>query len=130
MIYKFDEFVNEKDTITVYHGTQPKFVDGIKRDGLVDNSGYNQGWYMVSTDFYSALFHAYSEKNENVYVVEFEIPVTDNSRWLGYPYLWKGEVRDEESTWFALMQKIPKEFVRKIHEIPYGEWLSQKQAGF
>lgn len=50
--------------ITVYHGTKPKWVNKIKKNGLLDITGYNQGWYMVSTDFESALFHAYSEINE------------------------------------------------------------------
>lgn len=38
----FDLYGNY-DTITVYHGTKPKFVNDIKENGLIDKTGYNQG---------------------------------------------------------------------------------------
>ncbi len=89
----FNQFVNENvtDYLIVYHGTKYKFVSDIESDGLKDKNGYNQGWYMVSTDFESALFHAHSDDNQDfVYVFEFRIPITSNDYWYGYPYLWKG----------------------------------------
>jgi len=122
-----------KDTITVFHGTQPKFVDDIKKNGLKDktSTSYQQGWYMVSTDFNSALFHANpNEKKDIVYVFEFKIPIFENDRWKGYPYLWEGEQINDNSTWFALMKQIPSTFISKIHEVNYDEWINQKQKGF
>ena len=130
------DYLNEniKNYITVYHGTTPKFVNSIKMNGLEDRTStpYQQGWYTVSTDFESALFHAnpsYDNK-ESVYVFEFKIPIIENNRWYGYPYLWKGGIRTDKSTWFALMKKIPRKFITKIHEISYEDWITQKQIGF
>lgn len=114
------ENILNKKNITFYHGTQPKFVNNIKQNGLIDNQGYNQGSYMVSTDFESALFHAYSEEGQKVYVVEFKISVMDDP-WLGYPYLWKGEKRNDNSTWLALMEQIPSKYIEKVHEIEYSQ---------
>jgi RNA:NAD 2'-phosphotransferase (TPT1/KptA family) len=128
---KLNEELIYNDVITVYHGTKPKSLNSIKRDGLIDKSGYNQGWYMVSTDFESALFHAHpDETDNNVYVIEFEIPNNKNDRWRGYPYLWKGQKMKDNSVWFALMQKIPNEFIKKIHKINYDDWIKQKEQGF
>jgi len=130
------EYLNEnvQNYITVYHGTIPKFVDSIKNNGLEDKTStpYQQGWYMLSTDFESALFHAHpsDENKEFVYVFEFKIPIIENDRWVGYPYLWKGSKISDNSTWFALMKKIPKKFISKIHKISYEEWINQKQKGF
>lgn len=128
---------NNNNNITVYHGTKPKFINDIKKNGLIDkNSNYSQGWYMVSTDFESALFHSHpdeSDNNDSVYVVEFEIPNNiniNNGRWVGYPYLWKGQKMKDNSTWFALMQQIPKEFIKNIHKIDYQTWIKQKERGF
>lgn len=126
-----DEF--DKEYLTVYHGTIPKFVNSIKKYGLEDKTStpYQQGWYTVSTDFESALFHAHSdENNEFVYVFEFKIPIVENTRWIGYPYLWKGEKMRENSMWFALMKKLPKKFITKVHKISYDEWLDRKSKGF
>ena len=122
----------DNEIITVYHGTKPKFLNNIKKDGLIDKSGYNQGWYMVSTDFESALFHANpSDGNKDfVYVFEFQIPITENDRWVGYPYLWKGEKLNDNSTWFALKEKLPNDFISKIHKISYDDWIKQKERGF
>jgi len=134
----YDEFhryifnlYKKNNTILLYHGTKPKFVNDIKNNGLVDKSGYNQGWYMVSTDFESALFHAHPDNdNGDVYVIEFEIPNNKNDRWDGYPYLWKGQKMKDNSTWFALMKQIPKEYIKKIHKVNYDKWINQKNVGF
>ena len=122
---------DSKQTFTVFHGTKEKFVEDIKANGLINPSGnYNQGWYVVSIDIESALFHAYAEKGEDAYVFEFEIPIIENHFWKGHPYLWKGEERNSNSTWFAQMKPIPKKFIKKLHKIPYEEWLAQKNKGF
>lgn len=128
------ELINEslnKKFITVYHGTKPKFVSSIKQNGLIDKSGYNQGWYVVSTDFESALFHSHPDEDKgDTNVIEFKVPINDNDKWLGYPYLWKGQKMNGNSTWFALMQKLPTEFITKIHTINYDTFMKQKNAGF
>jgi hypothetical protein len=134
-IKNWEQFLNENisNTITVYHGTIPKFVNSIRENGLEDNTStpYIQGWYMVSTDFESALFHANTDdKKDFVYVFEFQIPIIENDRWVGYPYLWKGSKMNDNSTWFALMKKIPKKFIKKLHKISYNEWIFQKNRGF
>lgn len=120
-----------KKKLTIYHGTKPKFINDIKQNGLVDKNGYNQGWYMVSTDFESALFHAHpDEENGNVNVVEFSIPISENDRWEGYPYLWDGERMNDNSTWYALMKPLPSNFIVKIHNVDYNKWKNQKNNGY
>jgi hypothetical protein len=130
---RVQKLLNESSnhTLTVFHGTKEKFVEDIQRNGLINPSGnYNQGWYVVSTDIESALFHAYAEENSFAFVFEFEIPLKENHFWEGYPYLWKGEKRGSNSTWFAQMKPIPKEYIKKIHQISYKDWISQKNHGF
>ena len=131
---EFHTDINEDNNtkyLTVYHGTQPKFVAGIQADGLKDKTGYNQGWYMVSTDFDSALFHSNPDDNKDyVYVFEFKIPYIKSDRWTGYPYLWKGEKLNDNSMWFALMQQLPANFIVKLHKVPFEKWFEQKQKGF
>jgi hypothetical protein len=129
-----NEYYSETQTkfLTVYHGTKPKFVENIKENGIENRPElYTQGWYMVSTDFESALFHANSDsKKDIVYVFEFKIPVIDSNRWEGYPYLWKAEIRTDTSSWFGLMKQIPSTFISKLHKIDYDKWLKQKSEGF
>ena len=128
---KLNENKIKNKSITIFHGTKPKHINSIKQDGLVDKTGYNQGWYMVSTDFESALFHAHPDDSSgDVFVIEFKIPNNENDRWDGYPYLWKGQRMKDNSVWFALMKKIPKEFIKKIHKIDYNNWIKQKERGF
>lgn len=124
---------NQTGTLTLFHGTKNKFVNLIKQNGLEDKSSvaYTQGWYVLSTDFESALFHAHPDDNKDfIYVFEFEVPIKENDHWLGYPYLWKGGKIKDNSTWFALMQKLPKEFIKKIHKVDYKDWIKQKNIGF
>ena len=128
---EINEYMN--DSLTVYHGTKGKFLNSIKKNGLEDKTSapYQQGWYMVSTDFESALFHANpDEKKDLVYVFEFKVPITENNRWVGYPYLWLGQKMKDNSTWFALMRKLPRKFITKIHKVTYDEWINQKNKGF
>jgi hypothetical protein len=124
---------NHEKYLTVFHGTIPKFVGDIKLNGLEDNTStpYQQGWYMVSTDFNSALFHANPDDNKDfVYVFEFKIPIIKNTRWFGYPWLWKGMERTKDSTWFTLMKKLPNNLIHKIHKVSYDEWINIKNIGF
>ena len=127
------ESSNNKKYITVFHGTQPKFVEEIKKEGLVDKTGnYSQGWYMVSTGFNSALFHANPDEiqKDKIYVFEFKIPYDDSNYWVGYPYLWKAADMNEDGTkWFALMKPIPSKFISRVIQVPYQDWINQKQKG-
>lgn len=124
------ESLGEKNTITVYHGTKPNRVDSIKANGLISNVGYDSaGWYMVSTDFESALYHASVEEGQDAPVFEFEVPVT-NEYWEGYPYLWPPATISSGAKWFALKQELPAEFISKIHQVPYEEYLRQKEEKF
>jgi hypothetical protein len=119
----------DNNILTVYHGTNSKHLNNILNNGLVDKtSNYNSAsWYMVSTDLNSALFHATPQDEDDVvYVIEFNIPVTDNDRWFGFPYLWKGYVRNDKSTWFALKQPLTKNMINKVHKIGKDIWLKQK----
>jgi hypothetical protein len=124
---KIREGINQ--TITVYHGTNPKFVNDIKLNGLISNMGYNNSnWFMVSTDFDSALFHATgSEDTSPVYVFEFQVPIT-NEKWEGYPYFWPAYNRSDKSKWFSLKQELPSNLITKLHEVPYSEWLKIKST--
>jgi len=126
------EFLNEnkQSYLTVYHGTNTKFVNDIKANGLIDKTGYNQGWYMLSTDFESALYHATPQNEEDVTVFEFKIPLIDTHYWEGYPYLWKGEKRNDNSTWYALMQQIPNTMISNVITVPYDRWVKQKNDKF
>lgn len=129
------EFIKENsetsDVITVFHGTKPNKLSDIKSKGLESSTGYhNAQWYMVSTDMGSALFHAHPEfDGGDVYVFEFEVPVT-NEKWEGYPYFWPGEVRNPNSSWYALKNKLPPEFIKKIHKMSNKTWKKQKNKGF
>ena len=84
---------------------------------------------MVSTDLESALFHATAEEGEKAPVVEFKVPV-DNSKWEGYPYFWPPYNRNDNSKWFALKQPLLKEFITKIHNISYDDFVKQKIEKF
>lgn len=117
--------------ITVFHGTMPKKLSKIKSSGLQSTNGYGQGWYMVATDFESALYHATpDEDGGNVVVIEFNIPTEENDRWEGYPYLWKGYERNSNSTWYALKEELPSKFIKKVHTIPNDKWIGQKNKGY
>lgn len=114
----------------VFHGTTLKKAESIKSQGLKSTNGYDSaGWYMVSTDFESALFHAYAEPGEKAVVFEFEVPL-DNTKWEGYPYFWPPYDRANGSQWFALKQILPKELINKIHYVDYETYLKQKNLKF
>ena len=48
--------------------------------------------------------------------------------WLSI-FVERSKMKDN-STWFALMKQIPKEFIKKIHKIDYNKWINQKNVGF
>lgn len=130
------EILEEKFTapkfITVYHGTMLNKVDSIKAKGLQANPnlGYNSaGWYMVSTDIASALFHANTEEGQDAPVVEFKVPCT-NKHWEGYPYFWPPADMSSGSKWFALKQVLPAKFIKKVHYFSYEKFLQQKDDKF
>lgn len=119
--------------LKVYHGTNVKSLESIKENGLVDTVGeyHSPTWYMVSTDFASALYHATPlDDMEHVYVVEFEVPLSDDAYWFGYPYFWKGYERSNTSTWFALKEALPKELMTNIHKVDYKTWFDRKNKGY
>lgn len=119
-----------QSTITVYHGTHNNKESQISQEGLkTGNMGYDSaGWYMVSTDFESALFHATPNEKSDAIVFEFKVPIT-NEHWKGYPYFWPPYKRNNESEWYALKQPIPSKFIKKIHKISYDVFLQQKSNG-
>ena len=120
----------EKSILTLYHGTTMKYLSNIKSKGLIRKSYDSAQWYMLASDFDSALFHANPDKNGgNVVVVEFKVPAT-NERWEGYPYLWPPTKRSSKSKWYALKQALPKKFIKKIHQVNYEDWIKQKEKGF
>lgn len=113
--------------LKLYHGTSLKNISKIEKEGLISNIGYSAGWYMLSTDFESALYHGNALKEgDEVPVIEFEIPITETDKWDGYPYVWVEEKRNDKSSWYAPKKAIPKEFIKKIHYVSYNDWLNQK----
>lgn len=122
------EVFDNKGSITVYHGTHPKYVNDIKSQGL-KSKALGPNWYMVATDFESALYHATPEGENDVVVFEFEVPV-ENTKWEGYPYFWPPYERSEKSSWFALKEPLGNELIKKVHHISYEDYLKQKSKGF
>ena len=122
------EAFGSEDKITVYHGTHPKYVEAIKSQGLRSKS-LGPNWYMVATDFGSALYHATPEEQGDAVVFEFEVPV-ENTKWDGYPYFWPEHKRNENSSWFALKEPLGKELIKKVHYISYEDFIKQKNKGF
>lgn len=114
----------------VYHGTNLKHLPAIKSKGLISKEmGYDSPrWYMVATDFESALFHAMPDAKQPAIVIEFKVPVT-NVRWDGNPYFWP-PAKKEKSKWYALKQPLSKKFIKKIHRVSHEDWLVQKNKGF
>lgn len=126
------EVISDQKTITVFHGTYTQKVESIKKNGLESPAmGYQSaGWYMVSTDFESALFHATPIDEDDVYVFEFEVPLEKSKYWFGFPYLWPGNKRNEHSMWFSLRQPLLPSFIKNVHQVSYDKWLEQKSRGF
>jgi len=123
--------LSKPKSIRCFHGTTPKKAATIKTSGLKSTNGYNPGWYMVSTDLESALYHAQpDDEGGSVAVIEFNIPLEDNARWVGYPYLWRGYERNSKSTWYALKEEIPAKFIKKIHKFSNAEWIQQKNEKY
>lgn len=118
--------------ITVFHGTIQKHLGSIKKNGLNDNSNSSgANWYMVSTDFASALYHASPEKNESAIVIEIELEIKEKFDGLltHTPYLWNPHVRSESSAWFGLYKSIPPSCIKKVHKIENNLYLKQKEMG-
>lgn len=123
---------DDQKTIKLFHGINSKNLNSIKNNGITSPTGYHSPeWFMLSTDFESALYHATpGEDGEDVFIIELIVPIPDNEKWFGYPYLWKGYVRNDNSSWFSLKQPIPKEFINNVHNVSNLSWLKQKKNGF
>lgn len=130
MIRRINENIDD-DFIIVYHGTDSKFINKIKNEGLKSVNYHDASWYMVSEDKRSAIYHAVYDEDSNrfPYLVTLKIPVT-NERWEGDPYLWKPYVRSNESKWFGLKQLIPSEFIAKVEQIDIDIWRRIKSEGY
>ena len=125
---KLSEIFKEDDII-VYHGTLTKFVNSIKEYGLTHKNYYEPNWFMVSTDFQSALFHATPQEGKDASVIEFKVPI-NNEKWFGYPYFWPPYKRNDNSMWFALKEPLGNELITKVHNVPYEVFLKRKYDGF
>lgn len=123
-----------ENSLVVFHGTTTKKINDIKRNGLISPTGYDSAsWYMVSTNFGSALYHCNVDKELGVMpvVVEFNIPIDIlKNKWEGYPYFWPPYERHTGDKWYALKMKIPKQYITKIHNVDYDEYINQKNKGF
>jgi hypothetical protein len=118
-------------TLKIYHGTSQKHIDNIKENGLSGDERLGNQWYMVATDFESALFHASVEsKNDNAIVVEFEVPIEDHKIFSAYPHLHEPHVRNKDSSWHGIDKEIPPNLIKKIHQVSYDDYMKQKSAGF
>jgi hypothetical protein len=130
---RFKQFLNEKkdrspkpEMVTVYHGTTEKNVADIKKKGLIDRQGvYSPTWYMVATDFKSALFHSNATEDDGAVVIEFAVPIT-SELWDGHPWFWPPNVRDRGSKWYAPTKAIPKKFIKKIHKVSFEDFVKNK----
>ncbi len=132
-------FIENKDFITVYHGTHSGRIGAIKSKGLrPDNSSlYEPKWFMLSTTKPSAIFHANYDPESGMfpYLVTFKIPKTKDDLylkkgWEGHPYLWKKEKvgKNNRTYWYALMEEIPKEFITKIEKINIPLYMKIKNS--
>ena len=129
----FKEYITEKKDrspkpkkLTVYHGTTESNLAGIKKSGLIDKQKiYAPTWYMVSTDFGSALFHANATEENGAVVIEFEVPTT-NEKWEGDPWFWPPNVRSKTSSWFAPTKQLPKKFIKKVHMVSFEDFRKNK----
>jgi hypothetical protein len=130
---KLIRILNEIKTsnyLILYHGTRVKNINNIKSNGLESKTHYGNGWYMLATDFESALYHATpDEDGGDVAVIEFKIPISDE-KWKGYPLLWPAEVRTTKSSWYSLREPIPAKFIKKVHLVPFARYNQQKSKGF
>jgi len=122
--------IEKTSYLKLYHGTRLKNVNNIKSNGLESKTHYGNGWYMLASDFESALYHATPDDDGgDVAVIEFKIPTT-NVKWEGYPLLWPAEVRNSKSSWYSLREPIPAKFIKKVHFISFDKYKEQKSKGF
>jgi len=123
-----EAFAEEK-FIKVFHGTSIENLESIEIEGLKNERGYGDSqWYMVSTDFQSAIFHAKIDEGSEAVVIEFKVSVT-NKHWDGNPQFWPPYERSETSKWYALKEPISKDNIEAIHKVPYEEFIKYKNKG-
>lgn len=115
--------------LRLYHGTSAKHISSIRSKGLTSKNYEQAQWYVVATDFASALFHASPDMGQDAVVVEFEIKV-DREPWYGWPHLWPPHKRGAQSSWFALKTPLGPRTIKKVHRVPFAEFSAQKSRGF
>jgi hypothetical protein len=115
--------------ITIYHGTMDKHISSINEKGLEGDERLGANWFMVATDFSSALFHATPEEGQDAVIFEFEVEIEAHPFFKGDPYLWEPNIRNESSSWYGIKETIPVSCIKKIHKVPYEDYLKQKDAG-
>jgi hypothetical protein len=115
--------------ITIYHGTNEHHIKNIEKNGLEGDEKLGANWFMVATDFSSALYHSSPDFNKEAIVFEFEIELEEHPFFKGHPFLWEPNVRNEESTWYGIKQTIPVDSIKKIHKISYEDYKKQKTNG-
>jgi len=134
----FKEFLDnhlteKKDYLILYHATIKKNIPSIKKQGLIDqSSNYSAGWFMLSDEPNSAIFHSPYAPEENLYpvVITFKIPVIEvKRRWDGFPYVWPPH-QGKGYKWYALMKPLPPEFITNVRDISEKEWFKIKNKGF
>lgn len=117
------------EKLTLYHGTTKDKVDSILKEGLK-----SPNWYMLATNFGSALYHANATKENEAVVIEIQLTIPKNDDdflWKGYPILYPEYKHDNSDiSWFALEQIIEPENIKKIHTVSYDSYLEQKNNGF
>jgi RNA:NAD 2'-phosphotransferase (TPT1/KptA family) len=119
------------NTITLYHGTIEKKLDSILSTGIERNARLGAQWYMLATDFASALFHASPDRDEEAIVVEVKVPIepTHSGMFSHTPHLWNPHRRNENSEWLALFKDIPAKHIQCVHRVSHADFLAQKLAG-
>lgn len=123
-------FESSNDSIILFHGTIPNRVQSIESEGIKSKDYHSPQWYMLSSDFESALYHADGTEEEGATVFKIQVPIVDKSPWSGYPYLWPEEKFNNGRSWYALKQPIPSEFIVDKIVVPYEQWSQQKSKGF
>lgn len=103
--------------LNLFHGTSDTNLNKIKQEGLKSPTE-SASWYMLSSNKDDAIYH--SEKiHGNPIVIEFYVPIMKNSKWEGYPYLWRpykvgGSFKGK---WYAIREILPPKFIKNIFKV-------------
>ncbi len=119
--------------ITLFHGTTADKISSILRQGIVNKTN-DPNWYMLASNFGSALFHCNADKYIKAVVIEVHLTlpeVGDNVFWNGYPALYPEYKHDNaDISWFAPNEVIKPECIAKVHVVELESFLAQKSNGF